>query len=123
MIVFPTISQKKFIIGNDTLVGYTKKENRTLAVILQEREMYYTLHSQDTSIISKQDNVIVLKDSQLRDYNKQTIKYELICDTLLQKTTKLSKENISLYNQKRNVTVVASVATISTILLLLIIIL
>lgn len=38
MIVFQSISQTNYVINNDTIVGYSKEDNRKIAIIFREGE-------------------------------------------------------------------------------------
>lgn len=68
-IVFQGISQKNYIIGNDTVVGYSKKENRTIAIIFQDRHKLEELNFDNELIIYNLDN----SNKKLKDNIKQYI--------------------------------------------------
>jgi len=69
MIPLLSISQVKFIISSDTLVGYTFNENRQIALIFKEGEYYKELNSINNGLIKSKDTVIDAYKMQLATSN------------------------------------------------------
>jgi len=74
MIVSPVISQTNYVIGSDTIVGYTKKENRTIAIIFQDRNKLEELNFDNELIINTYKiNEIKFKNNEKAYLNKDSI--------------------------------------------------
>lgn len=92
MIVSPVISQRNYIIGNDTIVGYTKHENRIIAIIFQDRNKLEELNFDNNKLIFE------LEDSKLKlqDNIKQFGIKDSISNTTINKlNNRLTKETKS----------------------------
>lgn len=91
MIPLQSISQRKYIISNDTIIGYTLKENRTIALIFIKGEEAEKLNFKYEEIIKYKDSVI--------NHNNYIIKF---MDSTIQvqydKLDSLSKSNIQYQN-------------------------
>lgn len=122
MIALQGLSQVKYIINNDTIVGYNKFENRRLAVLLEERNMYKELYKNDSAIVEYQRLIIIEHIKQLQNTNNQIINLEMATNKLIINNRGLIIENDRL-NKSNKVfkTITISSTTISTILLILLI--
>lgn len=90
MIVSPSLSQKNYIIGNDTIVGYTKKENRAIAIIFQDRNKLKEINFDNENII----DLYKVNQFKLKDNIKQYItKDSLNVITINNINDKLIKES------------------------------
>lgn len=58
MIPLLCISQQKYIIKGDTIVGYTLDENRSIALLFMKGEMYEELYFTQNEILVKKDSII-----------------------------------------------------------------
>lgn len=90
MIPYSSISQVKYKIDGDTIVGFTPKQTRKLAIKLKEGEKYKNLYFTDEEIIKYKDSIIctqnynihildsmlVIHNNALIDYNNRMISYE-----------------------------------------------
>jgi len=97
MIPLLSISQVKFIIKNDTLVGYTFSENRQIALLFKEGEYYKSINDINISILKAKDATIDTYKSQLlisRDLND--VQYKRLQELLL-----LADKNINSQNKLR----------------------
>lgn len=85
MIALPAISQRNYIINNDTIVGYTKSENRKIAIIFVQGDS-----CKETSVVDK-EIIYRLND----DINS----YKLVSNALMQKLT-ISEGKVATLNTK-----------------------
>ena len=90
MIPYSSISQVRYKIDGDTIVGFTPKQTRRLAIKLKEGEKYKTLYFTNEEIIKYKDSIIhtqnhtiricdsllVVHNNVLADYNRKVISYE-----------------------------------------------
>ncbi len=90
MIPYSSISQVKYKIEGDTIIGFTPKQTRKLAIKLKEGEKYKHLYFTNEEIIKYKDSVIhtqnhtilicdsllVVRNNMLADYNNRIISYE-----------------------------------------------
>lgn len=90
MIPYSSISQVKYKIKGDTIIGFTPKQTRKLAIKLKEGEKYKNLYFTDEEIIKYKDSIIctqnynihildsmlVIHNNALIDYNNRMISYE-----------------------------------------------
>lgn len=90
MIPYSSISQVRYKIDGDTIIGFTPKQTRKLAIKLKEGEKYKNLYFTDEEIIKYKDSVIhtqnhtilicdsllVVHNNTLADYNNKVISYE-----------------------------------------------
>lgn len=116
MIALPAISQKRYIIGNDTCTCYTNEENRTIAIImvegdrdhelLQNRDSLVTILSLKCSALESKNNTSTKMIDKLVNYNRM---YAVKVDSL---TTEVHKTN-------RKVKLVSGIAIVLIILRLL----
>ena len=112
MIVSPVITQKNYVIGNDTIVGYTKHENRIIAIIFQDRNKLEELNFDNNQLIFE------LEDSKLKleDNIKQFGIKDSTNNSIINKlNTKLTKETKSKNTWK---TIGQGGLVVSTILLI-----
>ena len=121
MIVSQVSSENKSI-PTDTLVYYTRNENRKIAVLLEERNYYKDVHYKDSAIISEIKYIIVEKDKQLYNTSVKLTDLEALHKSLSIDFNKLSNENKSLNRANQKLTIWGLSATTSTILLLVLII-
>ena len=85
MIPYSSISQVKYKINGDTIIAFTPKETRKLAIKLKEGETYKKLYLTNEEIIKYKDSVIYSQGYTLR-----------ICDSLLV----VSNSKLDLYNDQ-----------------------
>lgn len=100
MIVSPVTSQVKYIVNSDTLICYTKQENRNIAILFAKGDKYKNLHSIDSLILKEQNTLI---DDYKLKVSLNDIKIGYLTDenrTLYNKVGKLSNENKSLNSAK-----------------------
>lgn len=121
MIVSQVSSENKSI-PTDTLVYYTRTENRKIAVLLEERNYYKETHGKDSAIISEIKYIIVEKDKQLYNTSVKLTDLEALYKSLAIDFNKLSNENKSLNRANQKLTIWGISTTASTILLLVLII-
>lgn len=90
MIPYSSISQVKYKIDGDTIIGFTPRQTRKLAIKLKEGEKYKHLYLTNEEIIRYKDSVIhtqnhtilicdsllVVHNNTLLDYNNKVISYE-----------------------------------------------
>ena len=90
MIPYSSISQVKYKIEGDTIIGFTPKQTRKLAIKLKEGEKYKNLYFTNEEIIKYKDSVIhtqnhtilicdsllVVHNNTLADYTNKVISYE-----------------------------------------------
>lgn len=90
MIPYSSISQVKYKIDGDTVIGFTPKQTRKLAIKLKECEKYKHLYFTNEEIIRYKDSIIhtqnhtilicdsllVVHNNTLIDYNNKVISYE-----------------------------------------------
>ena len=119
MIVFPVLSEVKST--GDTLVTYTKSENRKIAILLEQGNYYKTVYKQDSAIINTQKYIILEKDKQLLNINKILIDCKAQHDSLSMQLNKCIEHNNTLIIQNKNAIRWAVSSTVSTIVLLIII--
>lgn len=92
MIVSPITSQKNYVIGNDTVVGYTKQDNRKIAIIFQDRNKLEELNFDNNQLLFEYQNTKL----KLEDNIKQFSIKDSINNTIINKlNTKLIKETKS----------------------------
>ena len=65
LMIVSQVSSENKSIPTDTLVYYTRTENRKIAVLLEERNYYKDVHYKDSAIINEIKYIIVEKDKQL----------------------------------------------------------
>ena len=85
MIPYYSISQVKYKINGDTIIGFTPKQTRRLAIKLKEGEKYEKLYFTNEELIRYRDSIISVKNYSLR-----------ICDSLLV----VSNNTLSDFNDK-----------------------
>ena len=62
MIPFVSISQKRYIIEGDTIIGFTPDETRRIAIKFVEGEKYEKLYLNEREISAAKDSIIFYKD-------------------------------------------------------------
>jgi len=97
MIPLLSISQVKFIISNDTLVGYTFNENRQIALVFKEGEYYKELSSINDGLVKSKDNIIDTYKLQLGVSNDLTNSQQ----KRLQELLSLADKNVNANNKLR----------------------
>lgn len=115
------VSSENKSIPTDTLVYYTRTENRKIAVLLEERNYYKEAYHQDSAIISEIKYIVIEKDKQLYNTSVKLTDLEALHKSLAIDFNKLSNENKSLNRANQKLTIWGLSATTSTILLLVII--
>ena len=82
MIAFPATSQKRYIIGKDTIVGYTHLENRSIAMLLVKGDRAMYNNSKDSVIIkSLEVDKLILQD-KINNYVSSETLYKAQISTL-----------------------------------------
>lgn len=90
MIPLAAISQKRYIISNDTIIGYTLKENRSIALIFLKGEEAEKLNFKykeiikykdsliyhNNNVIKFQDSTIVVQQRHLKELTEEVVYYE-----------------------------------------------
>ena len=90
MIPYSSISQVKYKINGDTIVGFTPHQTRKLAIKLLEGEKYKKIHFTNEELIKYKDSIIIAQKYALRisdiliivtttsieDYNNKIVDYE-----------------------------------------------
>lgn len=90
MIPSAAISQKRYIISNDTIIGYTLKENRSIALIFLKGEEAEKLNFKykeiikykdsliyhNNNVIKFQDSTIVVQQRHLKELTEEVVYYE-----------------------------------------------
>ena len=102
MTVSQGISQTNYKIGNDTIVGYTKQENRKIATIFVEGE-------RDKELLNNCNEAIEVYKSKEIDYKteivalkQQTAYLKVDCKTYLNEVIRLSDLQKKTYDSKQN---------------------
>lgn len=85
MTIYSATSQVKYKINGDTVIAFTPKQTRRLAIKLKEGETYKKLYFTDEEIIKYKDSIICSQNYTLR-----------ICDSLLVVNT----NKLDLYNDQ-----------------------
>ena len=123
MIASQGISQINYKVGNDTLVGYTKEENRKIATIFIEGE-------RDKVLLNNCNEVIEVYKSKEIDYKteivalkQQTAYLKVDCKTYLNEVTRLSDLQKKTYDSKQNWKKATFISSGTALSLLLIIVL
>ena len=82
MIPLLCISQQKYIIKGDTIVGYTLDENRSIALLFMKGEMYEELYFTQNEILAKKDSIINTQYYHIKfqDNTKVNIDYFITTD-------------------------------------------
>ena len=62
MIPLFSISQKRYIIEGDTIIAFTPKETRKIAIKFLESEKYEKLYLNERDISAAKDSIIFYKD-------------------------------------------------------------
>lgn len=114
-------SENKFI-PSDTLVYYTRSENRKIATLLEERNYYKEVYHKDSIILSEIKYIVIEKDKQLYNTSVKLTDLEALYKSLAIDFNKLSNENKSLNRTNQKLTIWGLSTTASTILLLVLII-
>lgn len=90
MIPYSSISQVRYKIDGDTIIGFTPRQTRKLAIKLKEGEKYKNLYFTNEEIIKYKDSIIhtqnhtilicdsllIVHSNTLTDYNNKVISYE-----------------------------------------------
>lgn len=90
MTVLSAISQKRYIVENDTIIAFNKYETRQIALMLVEGDKYKELYLNDSILLSKKDTIIAnlrhivtISDStiqiqytKLKYLNDENVKYK-----------------------------------------------
>ena len=116
------VSSENKSIPTDTLVYYTRTENRKIAVLLEERNYYKDVHYKDSAIISEIKYIVIEKDKQLYNTYVKLTDLEALYKSLAIDFNKLSNENKSLNRANKKLTIWGLSTTASTILLLVFIV-
>ena len=112
MIQLPIISQEKYIINNDTIIGYTPSENRSIALLFLEGDMYKELYFNEAQLSSYKDSIIqnqkyniLFLDSSIVIQNRYLNDLNILNNNLNIEVNKIKSKN----KNKRNI-IIGSVA-------------
>ena len=122
LMIASQVSSENKSIPTDTLVYYTRTENRKIATLLEERNYYKEVYHKDSAIISEIKYIIIEKDKQLYNISVKLTDLEALYKSLTRDFNKLSNENKSLNRANQKLTIWGISTTTSTILLLVLII-
>lgn len=97
MIPLLSISQQKFIIKGDTLIGYTFNENRQIAIIFKEGEYYKQVNTVDDAMLKSKDHIIDTYSTQLTiSKNLNDSQYKRLQELLI-----VADKNVNSQNKLR----------------------
>lgn len=107
MIPLLSISQTKYIIDKDTIIGYTSSENRSIALLFLEGEHYKELYFNEEEISRFKDTIINVQNYHI-----------IFLDSMLVVKTKLLTDinNEYVYTQKELNKVIEKNKTKNTLL-------
>ena len=91
-----SISQRKYIINKDTIVGYTFKENRKIAVLFIQGDKYKAMTEQDSAIIENYKQLDAMTKSNINGYKQQVFILKEEKDTLAIKLNQAVRNNEKL---------------------------
>lgn len=123
MIASQGISQTNYKIGNDTLVGYTKEENRKIATIFIEGEKDKELLTNCNEIVTEYSNKEILYKSEIVELKQQKAYLQVDCNRYLSEVTRLSDLQKKTYDSKQNWKKATFISSGTALSLLLIIVL
>lgn len=123
MIVSQGISQINYKVGNDTLVGYTKEENRKIATIFIEGERDKELLTNCNEIVTEYSNKEILYKSEIVELKQQKAYLQVDCNRYLSEVTRLSDLQKKTYDSKQNWKKATFISSGTALSLLLIIVL
>jgi len=101
MIVLPVISQKKYIIDGDTLIGYTQSENRSIAVIMVEGDKCKDVSKQNDVIIDSLSSMNYNYIGKIQLINEKTTLQQAQIFTINSNIDKCIADKKTLDNQRR----------------------
>ena len=120
MIPSQGISQQKFIISGDTIIGYTPNENRKIALLFLDGEHYEKLYFNSNEIISYKDSIIEtlygtieFKDNIIKIYNTTLDKLN---DENINNQEALQQEKIK---RKRNAKIATTSGALNIVLIII----
>lgn len=123
MIASQGISQTNYKIGSDTIVGYTKKENRKIATIFIEGERDKELLNNCNEIVTEYSNKEILYKSEIVELKQQKAYLQVDCNRYLSEVTRLSDLQKKTYDSKQNWKKATFISSSTALGLLLIIVL
>lgn len=116
MIVSPVISQRNYVIGNDTIVGYTKQDNRIIAIIFQDRNKLEELNFDNNQLIFElEDSKLKLQDN-IKQFGIKDSTNNSIINKLNTKLTKETKSKNTWKTISQGGIVISTILFIVTIL-------
>lgn len=122
MIVSQSTSQTNYKVGNDTLVGYTKEQNRKIATIFIEGERDKELLINCNEAIEVYKSKEVNYKTEIVALKQQTAYLKVDCATYLNEVTRLSDLQKKTYDSKQNwkrATFIISGTTLSLLAILI----
>ena len=102
MIVSQGISQINYKVGNDTLVGYTKEQNRKIATIFVEGERDRELLTNCNEAIEVYQSKEVSYKYEIIELKQQTAYLKVDVTTYLNEVTRLSDLQKKTYDSKQS---------------------
>ena len=102
MTVSQGISQTNYKIGNDTIVGYTKQENRKIATIFVEGERDKELLTNCNELVTEYSNKEIVYKQEIVELKQQTAYLKVDCKTYLNEVIRLSDLQKKTYDSKQN---------------------
>lgn len=123
MIVSQGISQTNYKIGNDTIVGYSKEDNRKIATIFIEGERDKELLNNCNEAIEVYESKEVNYKYEILQLKQQTAYLKVDVKTYLNEVTRLSDLQKKTYDSKQNWKKATFISSSTAIGLLLFIIL
>lgn len=123
MIASQGTSQTNYKIGNDTIVGYSKEDNRKIATIFVEGERDKELLTNCNEVIEVYESKEVSYKYEILQLKQQTAYLKVDCATYLNEVTRLSDLQKKTYDSKQNWKKATFISSSTAIGLLLFIIL
>ena len=90
MIVSQGTSQTNYKIGNDTVVGYSKEDNRKIATIFIEGERDKALLTNCNEVVTEYQSKEILYKYEIVELKQQTAYLKVDATTYLNEVTRLS---------------------------------
>ena len=102
MIVSQGISQTNYKIGNDTVIGYSKEDNRKIATIFVEGERDKELLTNCTEIVSTYQSKEISYKYEILQLKQQTAYLQVDSKRYLSEINRLSDLQKKTYDSKQN---------------------
>lgn len=122
MTVSQSISQTNYKIGNDTIVGYTKQENRKIATIFVEGERDKELLTNCNEIVTEYKTKELIYKQEIVELKQQTAYLKVDCTTYKNEVVRISDLQKKTYDSKQNwkkATFIMSSTTLSLLAILI----